>query len=76
MGKIYSYGIIDGFHIRKGLGNLFQISPTSNLKIKDIWNFNKCWDINKIRKHFNNNQDVEDIYKIYIPSRTMEDKRV
>lgn len=35
--------------------------------IKDLWNSDSKWDTSKIRSYVDDNQDVEDILKIYMP---------
>lgn len=45
-----------------------------NLFIKDLWDSIKNWDITKIRNHFNNTGNVDDIVKIYISCELMQIK--
>ena len=39
----------------------------SNLTVSDLWDVDKRWNINLIKNHFNNQADVEDTSKTYIP---------
>ena len=48
----------------------------ASLKVKDLWNLNKEWNINVLKDLFNNPIDIEDIFKIYIPKSIGKDEKV
>lgn len=47
-----------------------------NITVKDLWNGNKRWDVNKIKEILSDQNDVEDICKIYILVNNDNDKMV
>lgn len=62
------YSDSDAF--RKPLSTI--INP--GLYVKEQWNSNNNWDIDKIRRTFDYHNDVKNILKTYIPQSNLEDK--
>ena len=51
-----------------------MIKPS--LKVQELWNLKKEWDINVLKNFFNNPIDIEDICKMHIPKHTGKDEKI